>query len=127
MSKSQTLVTRNDRQRLGTMLERAYAVAFDPRDQVQRFELELDHAQAIEEERTPHVFVFGQDRKLAYKGSIDNHHQAPFFLVNALDAVLEGKEVQTAVMREGMGEYKVFGCTVKYLTPEERKAKGLTY
>ena len=53
MSKSQTLVTRNDRQRLGTMLERAYAVAFDPRDQVQRFELELDHAQAIEEEGIP--------------------------------------------------------------------------
>ncbi len=53
MSKPQTLVTRNDRQRLGTMLERAYAVAFDPRNQVQRFELELDHAHAVEEEDIP--------------------------------------------------------------------------
>ena len=84
-------------------------------------------AHAFGPERTPHVFVFGQDRKLVYKGSIDNHHQAPFFLADALDAILEGKEVQTTVMREGMGEYKVFGCTVKYLTREEREAKGLTY
>ena len=53
MSKSHTLVTRNDRQRLGTMLARAYAVAFDPRDQVQRFESELDHAHAVEEEGIP--------------------------------------------------------------------------
>jgi peroxiredoxin len=79
-------------------------------------------AHAFGPERTPHIFVFGQDRKLAYKGSIDNYHQAPFFLADALDAVLEGKPVQTPVTREGMGEYEVFGCTVKYMTPEERKA-----
>ena len=33
--------------------------------------------------------------------------------------------IPTAVMREGMGDYKLFGCTVKYLTEAERKKKGL--
>ena len=84
-------------------------------------------AHAFGPERTPHAFVFGPDRALVYKGSIDNHHRAPWFLVDALDAVLAGKEVETAVMREGMGEYKVFGCTVKYLTREERGKKGLRF
>ncbi len=84
-------------------------------------------AHAYGPERTPHIFVFGPDRKLAYKGSIDNYHEPPHFLVDALDAVLEGNPVQVRVTREGMGEYQVFGCTVKYMTPEERKAKGLRY
>lgn len=84
-------------------------------------------AHAYGPERTPHVFVFGPDRKLVYKGSIDNHHEPPAYLANALDAVLQGKKVETAVMREGLGEYKVFGCTIKYLTAEERKKKGLKY
>jgi regulator of nucleoside diphosphate kinase len=53
MSKLATLVTCNDRQRLGTMLQRAYAVAFDPRDQVQRFEMKLDHAHAVDEGDIP--------------------------------------------------------------------------
>lgn len=57
MSKPQILVTRNDRQRLGTMLERAYAIAFYPRNQVQRFELELDFAHAVEEEDIPPYIV----------------------------------------------------------------------
>lgn len=82
-------------------------------------------AHAYGPERTPHMFVFGPDRKLAYKGSVDNYHEPPFFLADALDAVLAGSPVQIPVTREGMGEYQVFGCTVKYLTPEERKAKGL--
>ncbi len=53
MSKLETLVTHTDRQRLGTMLERAYAVAFDPRDQVRRFEMEMDHALAVAEVDIP--------------------------------------------------------------------------
>jgi len=84
-------------------------------------------ARAYGPDRTPHVFVFGQERTLVYKGSVDNHHNAPFYLADALEAVLEGKKVEIAVMREGLGEYKVFGCTVKYLTQEERKRKGLKY
>jgi len=75
--------------------------------------------------RTPHVFVFGPERKLVYKGSIDNGHKPPFFLADALDAVLEGRKIETAVIREGMGEHRMFGCTVKYLTEAERKKKGL--
>jgi peroxiredoxin len=82
-------------------------------------------ALAFGPERTPHVFVFGPERTLVYKGSIDNHHEAPFFLADALEAVLAGKQVDVAVAREGLGEYKVFGCTIKYLTAEERKKKGL--
>jgi len=82
-------------------------------------------ARAYGPERTPHVFVFGPKRTLVYKGSVDNHHEEPFYLVNALDAVLAGKEVEIAEVRDGMGEYKVFGCTVKYLTEDERKKLGL--
>ncbi len=82
-------------------------------------------ARAYGPERTPHVFVFGPDRKLVYKGSIDNHHEAPFYLSDALQAVLAGEEVAISVARDGMGEYKVFGCTVKYLTEAERAEMGL--
>ena len=82
-------------------------------------------AHAYGPERTPHVFVFGPERTLVYKGAIDNGHEAPFFLADALDAVLEGRKVETDVVRKGMGEYKLFGCTVKYLSEAERKKKGL--
>lgn len=82
-------------------------------------------ARAYGPERTPHVFVFGPDRKLVYKGSIDNHHEAPFYLSDALQAVLAGEDVTISVARDGMGEYKVFGCTVKYLTEAERAEMGL--
>lgn len=82
-------------------------------------------ARAYGPERTPHVFVFGPDRKLVYKGSVDNHHEAPFYLSDALQAVLAGEEVEISVARDGMGDYQVFGCTVKYLTPAERAEMGL--
>ncbi len=82
-------------------------------------------ARAYGPERTPHVFVFGPDRRLAYKGPIDNYHKEPFYLADALESVLAGREVPRPEVREGMGEYKVFGCTVKYLTAEERRKKGL--
>lgn len=71
------------------------------------------------------MFVFGPERNLVYNGSIDNGHKPPFFLADALDAVLEGRKIERAVMREGMGEYRMFGRTVKYLAEGERKRKGL--
>jgi len=77
-------------------------------------------ARAYGAECTPHVFVFGPDRRLVYKGAIDNFHNRPFYLADALDAVLEGRKVQTPVMREGMGDHKVFGCTIKYRTQKEQ-------
>ncbi|MFK7765656.1 MAG: redoxin domain-containing protein [Mariniblastus sp.] len=59
---------------------------------------------------TPHVFIFDKARKLRYKGRIDDSevktvtsHDAR----NALDALLEGKEVPVPVTR-------VFGCSTKW-------------
>ena len=60
---------------------------------------------------TPHVFVFNKDRKLVYKGRIDDNRNPVAVttndLRNALDAVLEGRPVEPAVTAE-------FGCTVKW-------------
>ena len=61
---------------------------------------------------TPHVFVFDQDRLLRYNGRIDDQEnprktQTRFDTRNALDAVLNNKEVPVPVT-------KVFGCSVKW-------------
>lgn len=60
---------------------------------------------------TPHVFLFDKDRKLVYKGRIDDNRNPVAVttndLRNALDAVLEGRPVEPAVTTE-------FGCTVKW-------------
>ena len=61
---------------------------------------------------TPHVFIFDQDRILRYNGRIDDQEnprktQTTFDTRNALDAVLNNKEVPVAVT-------KVFGCSVKW-------------
>ncbi len=65
---------------------------------------------------TPHVFIYDQDRKLAFQGRIDDaelpqyikHHDTR----NALDALLAGKtpDVQTT---------RVFGCSVKWAEKAE--------
>ena len=60
-------------------------------------------AHAYGPERTPHMFVFGPQRTLVYKGAIDNYHEAPSFLSDAPDAVLAGEEVEIAETREGIG------------------------
>ncbi len=59
---------------------------------------------------TPHVFIFDQDRKLRYKGRIDDSevktvtsHDAR----NALDALLAGNPVPSETTR-------VFGCSTKW-------------
>lgn len=61
---------------------------------------------------TPHVFVFGKDRKLRYQGRIDdteNQSKKPANtdLINAVDALLAGKTVPVATT-------KVFGCSTKW-------------
>jgi thiol-disulfide isomerase/thioredoxin len=60
---------------------------------------------------TPHVYIFGPDRKLAFQGRIDNSERADLANVhdtrNALDAVLAGREPEVKTTR-------VFGCSVKW-------------
>ncbi len=61
---------------------------------------------------TPHVFVFGEDRKLAYTGRMDDaaRKKGPVeksYLRDALDAVLAGKPVATPTTRS-------FGCSTKW-------------
>ncbi len=67
--------------------------------------------------RTPHIFVLGPEengrRSIVYIGAIDNRHNEPYYLKNALDAVLEGRDVP-------LKETAARGCTVKYRTAGER-------
>lgn len=60
---------------------------------------------------TPHVFAFDQQRKLQYKGRIDDNRDPNMVktrdLTNALDAILAGR---TPVIQET----RPFGCSVKW-------------
>jgi peroxiredoxin len=61
---------------------------------------------------TPHVFVFDKDRKLRYRGRIDDSKEASKVtshdLRNALDDLLAGRNVRTADTRP-------FGCSIKWM------------
>lgn len=68
---------------------------------------------AVGAQSTPHVFVFGQDRKLAYTGRMDDaaRKTGPVdksYLKDALDALLAGQPVKEPVTRS-------FGCSTKWL------------
>ncbi len=70
---------------------------------------------------TPHVFVFDQQRKLCYNGRIDDSdikeitsHDAR----NAIDAILEGREV-------AVKETRVFGCSTKWADKRSAAAESL--
>ena len=70
---------------------------------------------------TPHVFIFDQARKLRYAGRIDDMKRkfAPLgesYVVDAIDALLAGKEVETKVTRP-------FGCSTKWSYKRESVAK----
>ena len=60
---------------------------------------------------TPHAFVLGKARKIAYMGAIDDSMKADKvqkpYLRDALDALLEGKEPPEA-------QTKQFGCSIKW-------------
>ena len=60
---------------------------------------------------TPHVFLFDQERKLRYKGRIDDSERERLVkvrdLANALDALLAGRPVPVA-------ETRSFGCSIKW-------------
>jgi peroxiredoxin len=68
-------------------------------------------ARAYGAERTPDVFVFDAEGKLAYRGAPDADYEEPSqnaaWLREALDQVLEGKPVSRA-------ETEPVGCTIKW-------------
>jgi peroxiredoxin len=61
--------------------------------------------------RTPEVFLFDGEHRLAYHGTPDSDHQDPNgadpYLRQALDAVLDGGEIDPA-------EVPAVGCTIKW-------------
>lgn len=76
------------------------------RDEAQTF------VRALGARFTPEVFVFDRDRKLRYHGRIDDNHRdaakvTSHDLRNALDALLEGREVPVR-------ETTAFGCSIKW-------------
>ncbi|MBI5202788.1 MAG: thioredoxin family protein [Elusimicrobia bacterium] len=69
-------------------------------------------AKAYGATHTPHLFVFGPDRRLAYTGKIDDNWQEPAkvtkrFLRDALEDLLAGKPVREP-------ETHAIGCTIKW-------------
>jgi peroxiredoxin len=69
-------------------------------------------AKAYGGERTPHIFVFDEERKLRYTGRIDDNWEHPEQVTKqdlreALDALVEGKEVPNP-------ETHAIGCTIKW-------------
>jgi peroxiredoxin len=87
------------------------------RSQSERFNFDYLHdedqslARALGSERTPEVFLFDRERRLAYHGAIDDNRDegevTAHYLRDALDAVLRGDE-------PGIGETAPVGCTVKW-------------
>jgi peroxiredoxin len=75
------------------------------------FDASQDVARALGAERTPEVYVLDGEQRLAYHGAPDSDHEDPSqnaaWLRAALDAVLDGREVERA-------ETPARGCTVKW-------------
>lgn len=70
---------------------------------------------------TPHVFIFDAERKLQYKGRIDDSEvKTPTSndARNAIDALLAGKEVPVPVTRP-------FGCSTKWMTKRAGAAESM--
>jgi thiol-disulfide isomerase/thioredoxin len=60
---------------------------------------------------TPHIFLLDSDRVLRYRGRINDNRDpekaASHDLVNAMEALLDGQEIETTTTR-------AFGCTIKW-------------
>jgi len=71
---------------------------------------------------TPHVFIFDKERKLQYTGAIDNSEDPSkikkSFARDAIDALLEGKEITIKKM-------KTIGCTIKWADKRNSAQKAL--
>lgn len=75
---------------------------------------------AVGAQATPHVFIFGEDRKLVYSGRMDDagRRKGPVeksYVRDALDAILAGKAVETPVTR-------AVGCSTKWATKKDEVA-----
>jgi len=71
-----------------------------------------DVARAYGAQRTPHIFVFDQQRKLRYTGAVDDNTQDAAkvkrqYLREAIDALLAGQPVEEA-------QTHAIGCSVKW-------------
>jgi thiol-disulfide isomerase/thioredoxin len=70
---------------------------------------------------TPHVFIFDKERKLAYCGAVDNSEDPSkikkSFVRDALDAMLEGREIT-------IKKIKTFGCTIKWADKKNSAQKA---
>lgn len=71
---------------------------------------------------TPHVFIFDSERKLRYKGRIDDVEKPTktpnhFDTRNAIEELLQNKDVTTKTT-------KVFGCSIKWADKNEWVKKG---
>lgn len=69
-------------------------------------------AVAYDAERTPEVFLFDGDRKLAYHGAVDDNYDDPNavrenYLRDAIEAVLSGEG-------PSVSETRPVGCTIKW-------------
>lgn len=91
------------------MVERAAALGFN-------FPYLRDESQAVARaygaERTPHIFLFDQERKLVYTGAIDDNWKEPesatrHYLREAIQAVLAGQPVPEPSTH-------AIGCSVKW-------------
>jgi len=70
---------------------------------------------------TPHVFIFDAQRKLRYKGRIDDSEEGnpkTHDARNAIEALLDGKPVPVETTR-------VFGCSTKWFTKREDSKRYL--
>jgi peroxiredoxin len=76
-----------------------------------------DVAKAYGPVATPHVFVFGPERKLRYEGAVDDQENPEktetHFARNAIDALLEDKAVPKK-------QSNVFGCSIKWSDKREK-------
>ena len=69
-------------------------------------------ARAFNANRTPEVFLFDEENKLVYHGAIDDNPHKPkkveeHYLINALDALLAGEEIEKQKTRS-------VGCSIKF-------------
>jgi peroxiredoxin len=73
---------------------------------------------------TPHVFVFGPERKLRYEGRVDNNPRPQYVTRQdarmAIDEVLAGKSVQTPVT-------PAVGCSTKWMYKEAASAEAISH
>ncbi|GCD78717.1 thioredoxin family protein [Thermaurantimonas aggregans] len=73
-------------------------------------------ADAFGAQTTPHVFVFDQDWKLVFKGSINDKYEnsrsgsepTKFYLMDAIEAIASGTAIKIA-------ESRAIGCSIKRL------------